>query len=109
MWNRACPLCFAKLSRAQVLSSSNDLICPACHAKLELSLPSRVLGAMAGIAAGFAAFYFAPSGSPLTNWTWPMLAAILSFGFASALVLLFASDLVVPSGPRSVTFPHLHS
>ena len=36
-----------------------------------------------------------------------MLAAILSFGFASALVLLLASDLVVRQEPHPVTFPHL--
>ena len=106
MWNRACPLCFARLSRTQVLSRSNDLICPACHAQLELSRPSRVLGSFAGIAAAMSAFPLAYTANSLTNWTWPMVAAILSFGFASALMLLLASDLVVRSQPHSATFPH---
>ena len=49
MSNRACPLCFARLSRTQVLSRSNHLICPACHAQLELSRPSRLLASFAGV------------------------------------------------------------
>jgi hypothetical protein len=109
MWNRACPLCFARLSRTQVLSRSNDLICPACRAQLELSRSSRVLSCFAGIVAATFAYYLAHTANSLVNWTWPMLAAILSFGFSSALVLLFAADLVVPSQPHSVTFPHQHS
>ena len=108
MWNRACPLCFAKLSRAQVLSRSNDLSCPACHAHLELSRSSRVLSSFAGIAAALCAFHFAPSANPLLNWTWPLLASTLSFGSVSAIVLLFASDLVVQPGLHPATFPHLH-
>ena len=107
MWNRACPLCFARLSRTQVLSCSNDLICPACHAQLELSRPSRVLASFAGIFAAISIFYLAPSSDPLTNWTWPMLAAIVSFGLVSALVLFLASDLVVRPLLRPVTFPHV--
>ena len=109
MWNRACPLCFARLSRTQVLSRSNDLVCPACHAQLELSRSSRVLSSFTGIVIAVAVFQLASTANLLASWTWPMLAAILSFGFASALVLLFASDLVVPSPPHSVTFPHPHS
>lgn len=106
MWNRACPLCFAKLSRMQVLSRSNDLICPACHARLELSRSSRVVASFAGIL--FAAFSsrLAQTANPFANWTWPMFVAILSFGFASAFILLFASDLVVRPQLPSVTFPH---
>ncbi len=107
MSNRACPLCFARLSRTQVLSRSNHLICPACHAQLELSRPSRLLASFAGVFAAISIFQLAHSSNSLTNWTWPMLAAILSFGFASALVLLLASDLVVRQEPHPVTFPHL--
>jgi hypothetical protein len=109
MWNRACPLCFARLSRTQVLSHSNDLICPACHAQLELSRPSRVLGSFTGIVAAISIFQLAHTANPWTSWTWPMLAAILAFGFVSALVLMLASDLVVRPQPHPATFPHAHA
>jgi hypothetical protein len=48
MGNRACPLCFAKLPRSLVLTRSEDLACPSCHALLELSRSSRVLSAFVG-------------------------------------------------------------
>lgn len=106
MWNRACPLCFAKVSRTLVVSRSNDLSCPTCHAQLELSRPSRLLSSSAGILAALIAFRLANSAISTARWTWPMLAAILAFGFASALVLFFSSDLVVRPHPASSSFPH---
>ena len=105
---RACPLCFAKISRTQALSRSNNVVCPACHAELELSRPSRVLGSFVGFLAALIAFHLAYTANPLTNWTLPILAAILSFGFASALSSLLASDLSVRPQPISATFPHHH-
>ena len=106
MGNRSCALCFVKVPRALVLSRSDDLECPACHASLELSRPSRVLGAIAGFAAGLFAGRYALHVSGEASWTFPLLAAILSFGFCSAVVLFFFSDLVVPPKATAVTFPH---
>ena len=106
MHYRACPLCFTRISRLQVLSYSNEVICPACHAQLELSRSSRVLGSLVGLLAALSAFRSLQTSNPLTNWTLPMLGAILAFSFASALALFLASDLVVRPQPISVTFPH---
>ena len=103
---RSCPLCFTRISRLQVLSHSNEVVCPACHATLELSRSNRVLGSLVGILAALLAFHYLYTSSPLTNWTLPMLAAILAFCFASALTLFLASDLVVHSQQISATFPH---
>ncbi len=109
MSNRACPLCFVKLSAFQILSRSNDLVCPACHAELELSRPSRLLGSFAGILSAMLAFHLASSANPATRWTWPIVAAFLAFGLASAFVLFLASDLVVRPHPHSSAFPHVHA
>lgn len=105
---RACPLCFTKIPRTHVLSRSNDLVCPACHAQLELSRPSRVLGSFVGILAALLVFHLAHTSNSQVNWTLPIVAAILAFGFASALALLLASDLIVrsPIGLISTPFPH---
>ena len=105
---RACPLCFTRIPRTLVLARSNDLVCPACHTQLELSRPSRVLGSFMGILAAWIVFHLAHTTNPLVNWTLPILAAILAFGFAAALALLLASDLVVrsPVGHISTPFPH---
>ena len=106
MWNRACPLCFVKLSPFLVLSRSNDLTCPACHANLELSRHSRVLSSFVGIFAALLAFYLVSTAIHLARWILPMVVSFLTFGCASALMLLIRSDLVVPPHQDSSIFPH---
>lgn len=109
MWNRTCPLCYVKLSRLLVLSRSNDLVCPTCHAQLELSRPSRFLASVLGIAAAMLAFHLARTSPSIARSVIPIPAAILAFGFASALTLFFLSDLVVRPHPHAATFPHAHT
>lgn len=94
MWNRACPLCFARVPRRLILTLGNDLVCPACHAALELSRASRVAGAFAGLFCGFLAWRAV---NVLTggSWTLPIVGAVWAYGIASAMVLCFLSDLVV--------------
>jgi hypothetical protein len=106
MWNRACPLCFVKLSPFLALSASNDLTCPACHAPVELSRHSRVLSSFVGIVVALPAFYLTSTAIHLARWIFPMIAAFLAFGCASALMLFIRSDLVVPPHQDSSIFPH---
>jgi|SRR3974390_790990 len=107
MSNRACPLCFAKVPRALLLSRSEELECPSCHTKLELSRPSRVLDAFVGVLAGFfAASAVTGAGRPAA-WVLAMPSAVLAFGIASALVLFLLSDLVVRP-KETPSFPHPH-
>ena len=107
MWNRACPLCFAKVPRALVLSNSEDLACPSCHVQLELSRPSRVLGATVGCLAGYAAAWVLFERSVRGSWALGLLAAVLAFGAGSTLALFFLSDLAVRP-KETAAFPHAH-
>jgi hypothetical protein len=110
MWNRTCPLCSVRLSRFQVLTLSNELSCPACHVELELSRPSRLLSSSVGIAVGAVIFHVAQLANPMARWTWPIVAAFLAFGFASAGALIVSADLVVrPRPSHSSAFPHAHA
>jgi uncharacterized protein YbaR (Trm112 family) len=108
MWNRVCPLCFAKVPRTLVLTRADELACPSCHAPLELSRSSRVLSALAGLCAGFAAAHIVLHGSTTGRWVLPMVGAVLAYAFASALMLFFLSDLVVQPKPASSHFPQFH-
>jgi hypothetical protein len=108
MWNRACPLCFAKVSRSQLLSRSNDLACPACHSPLELSLYSRLLASFVGFLAAVLVFRL-PLPHSSANWVLRLVATFLAYGFASALLLFFVADLAVRTNPVSTSFPHTHS
>lgn len=107
MWNRACPLCFAKVPRELVLSKSEELMCPSCRAGLELSRPSRVLGALVGAAAGYLAAAWVSERAIHGAWAVGLLAAVLAFGAGSVLALFFLSDLVVrPKEAAALPHPH---
>ena len=99
MWNRACPLCFAKMPRSLVLTRGEDLVCPSCHTPLELSRPSRILGAVAGMLAGLLALQSLSGISEALPWAIPVVGAVVGYGAASALLLFFVADLVVQPKP----------
>jgi len=108
MWNRACPLCFAKVPRSLVLTRGDELVCPSCRTPLEISRPSRVVGALGGLIAadiaGHEVFYLSSTG----RWVLPMAAAILAYGIVSAIVLFFLADLVVQPKPAAGHSPQPH-
>jgi hypothetical protein len=108
MWNRACPICFARINRFLVLTYSYDITCPTCHSPLELSRQSRLLDSLIGFLVALQVFQLPlpPSGA---NWVLRLVATVLAFCFASALLLFFAADIVVRPSPLSTPFPHPHS
>ncbi|MGB9510936.1 MAG: hypothetical protein WBU20_04575 [Candidatus Acidiferrum sp.] len=108
MWNRACPICFAKVPHSVVLTRTDEVICPSCRTPLELSRASRVLGAWVGLLAAFAAIRTVPGTDKGINWVLPILAAVIAYGVASALVIYFLADLVVLPKPSASHFPQTH-
>ncbi len=109
MGNHACPLCFAKVPRTLILAKSLEVDCPACHAELEVSRGSEVLASFVGALAGFAAAHLSRNASGTAQWTLPTVAAFLTFGICSALVLLVHSDLVLRPKISPTAFPHIHA
>ena|SRR5271165_2293324 len=109
MENHACPLCFAKVSRALILTKTLEVDCPACHAELEVSRGSRVLASFVGILAAFAAVRLGVQMSGTAGWTLPIVAAIASFGVCSAVVLILFSELAVRAQISPTVFPHIHA
>jgi uncharacterized protein YbaR (Trm112 family) len=108
MGNRACPLCFAKVPRALVLAHGDDLACPSCRTPLEVSRSSRVLSALEGLFAGFAAALLVLHVSTTGRWVLPMAGAILVYALTSALMLFFVSDLVVQPKPSPSHLQQTH-
>ena len=105
MWNRACPICFAKVPRSLVLTRSEDLVCPSCHTPLELSRPTRVLAAIIGLIAASLGFRIAAAPNTVIKWALPILAAVVLYGIASALAVFFLADLVTQPKPSGGHFP----
>jgi len=101
MWNRACPLCFAKVPRSLLLTRGDELVCPSCRTPLEISRPSRVVGALGGLIAADIAGHEMFFLSPMGRWVLPMTVAILAYGMVSAIVLFFLADLVVQPKPAA--------
>lgn len=108
MWNRACPLCFTKVPRGLVLTRVDELTCPCCHAALELSRPSKVLGATMGLVGGWAVFRIGLTAGGDGNWIVPVAGAVLGYALGSALILLLFSDLVVRPKVPAENFPQSH-
>ena len=90
MWNQTCPLCFVRVPRKLVLTRGDDLVCPSCHAPLEISRASRVLGSAAGLLAGYLGaashsvechgrMVFAAGGSALWVRDWGSAGALFYF------------------------------
>jgi hypothetical protein len=109
MWNRACPLCFAKTPRSVVLTHADELACPSCHAPLELSRPSKLLSATVGLLAVYFVLRFTGhANNTTTGWVLPLVEAVFAYSFGSALALFFLSDLVVRPKSSSAVFPQSH-
>jgi len=106
MGKRKCPLCFVRVPWTAALAQSYEMQCPACHAPLELSRFTRIVGAMGGVAGAFAAAHLAARIWPGGLWVTQIVAAILGFGLASAACVLLGGDLVVRPKPPASTFPH---
>jgi len=106
MWKRKCPLCFVRIPWTATLVYSYEISCPACHAPLELSRFTRIFGAFGGVAGAFVALYLGHGIFHSLFWATPIVAAIAGFGFASALCVLIAGDLVVRPKPVAASYPH---
>jgi hypothetical protein len=109
MWNRACPLCSARVPRSLVLTRTDDLLCPSCHAPLELSRPSRVIGALVGLLAAYAVCHLILLEAARGRWFTSMIGALLGYAAGSALVLFLFSDVVVRPKPAHENHPQIHT
>jgi hypothetical protein len=106
MAKRTCPLCFVKVPWTAALAHSYEMQCPGCHAPLELSRFTRIVGAMGGVAGAWAAAQLVAKIWPGGLWVTQIAAAILGFGVASAACVLLAGDLAVRPKPPAAAFPH---
>ena len=97
---RGCPLCFRKVATGAAVAQSDGLECPGCGKTLEVSRPSRVLGALAGMIGAWAVFRLTRGGHATLGWVLPLVFSALAYGVVSALYLMLSADLVVKRDQR---------
>lgn len=105
MGERKCPLCFVRIPWTTVLMRSYQIHCPACHAPLEVSRYTRLVGGFGGLAGGTIAACLAPRLFVDGLWAIRIVAALVGFALVSALGVLLAGDLVVRPKLDPVDFP----
>ncbi|HMD31652.1 MAG TPA: hypothetical protein VKG84_07065 [Candidatus Acidoferrales bacterium] len=98
---RKCPACLTTASMGVVAAHTNDFVCTGCGQHLEVREASRVLAAVAGIAAGYFSMGFVPSVYSTLGWAVPALFGLLAYGCVSALVLMVTADLRVIPAPAA--------
>jgi hypothetical protein len=97
---RVCPLCLTKVAPGPVAAYSNDLTCPGCGARLQISPVGRNLAIAAGLAAGAAVWRWTGDAGEL-GWALPIVTGYLAFSAVSAILLMLLADLQVKAASET--------
>lgn len=93
----------AKNPAGTVAAYSDSFTCIRCGKPLEVARPSRIISTTAGLLAGLVVYRLTRNSDNLLSWALPMVYAILSWGFVSALTLMLTADLRVGAEPYRET------
>jgi hypothetical protein len=94
---RTCPLCLTKVPAGFVVAYSDDIECPGCKSRLEVSVGSRVLATTLGLLAGALVWRWTRASGGMLGWVLPMVYAFLAFSVVTPLFLMAAADLRLKS------------
>jgi len=92
---RKCPLCLKAVTAGHVVAYSDGIDCPGCGRRLEVSLGSRYLASLAGIAAGVLAWRKSVPAQGEIGFAAAVLWAFLAYSAVAPLVLMIIADLRV--------------
>jgi hypothetical protein len=88
-------MCLKEVPAGFVVAYSDGMDCPGCGRRLEVSLGSRYLASLAGIAAGVLAWRASDPTQGMLGFVLAVLYAFLAYGVVSPLVLMLIADLRV--------------
>jgi hypothetical protein len=92
---RKCPMCLKAVPPGTVVAYSDGMECPGCGRRLEVSLGSRYLASLAGIAAGVLAWRQSDPSHGELGFAAAVLWAFLAYSAVAPLVLMIIADLRV--------------
>ena len=100
---RICPHCKAEIPAAYALAYSNNIECPRCKTRLEVSPGSRTISSFCGLLAAAIVWKISSGSDGDLGAVLPTLYAFLAYGVVSALVLMFTANLSnAPALPAAV-------
>lgn len=90
---RICPHCKTEISGPEVAAHSNDIQCPKCGTRLEVTPGSRTISSLSGLAAAAIAWRLSTGSTSDLGIVLPTLYAFLAFGIVSPLALMLTANL----------------
>jgi len=90
---RMCPHCKTEIPAPEAAARSNDIECPKCGMRLEVSSGSRMISSLCGFAAAAIVWHLTNGSSGDLAGVLPTLYAFLVFGIVSPLVLMLTANL----------------
>ena len=92
---RKCPMCLKAVPAGHVVAYSDGMDCPGCGRRLEVSLGSRYLASLAGIAAGVLAWRQSDPAQGEMGFAAAVLWTFLACSVIAPVVLMLIADLRV--------------
>lgn len=92
---RKCPMCLKAAPAGHVVAYSDGMECAGCGQRLEVSLGSRYLASLAGIAAGVLAWRQSDPAHGMMGFALAVLYAFLAFSVVAPAALMIIADLRV--------------
>lgn len=90
---RVCPHCKTEISAREVAARSDNVECPKCGTRLEVSSGARTISSLCGLAAGAIAWRLASGSVGDLSGVLPTLYAFLAFGVVSPLALMLTANM----------------
>jgi hypothetical protein len=90
---RTCPLCLKRIPASHVIAYSDNIECPGCKTRLEVSAGSRMLATAVGLLAASLLWGLKRSLGGMLGWVLPTVYAFLAYSVVASLFLMATADL----------------
>ncbi len=102
---RKCPICLKAVPVGYVVAYSDGMDCAGCGQRLEVSLGSRYLASLAGIAAGVLVWRQSDPAHGMLGFATAVLYTFLACSAVAPVVLMLIADLRVKEEEAAALVP----
>lgn len=94
---RMCPQCMKQIPPSIAAAYSYSIECPYCHAPLQVSDATRIIGAFASLLVGWLVYGITSGPATPVPWLLPQVYAFLAYSFTFAIYVMVTADMVMRS------------